>query len=119
MARLHYYQFPENMDAHARFKVGASNINGYCPMYPERESCGGCPNNPDNIRRAWAECEGWLCTESETELSGISITYAKQLLKEYGGHAYTRHIDRDGGCFEITPIELKKNNSRHKYNRHL
>jgi len=105
------------MDAHARYKAGAGNINGHCST--GSEGCAGCSNNPENIRRAWAECENFICTESEEELSGISITYAKQLLKEYGGHAYTRHVDRDGGCFEVTPIELKKNSSRHTYNRHL
>jgi len=119
MARYHYYQFPESMGAHARFKAGASNQNGHCSINPDRGNCIDCPNNPENIRRAWEGCENFLCTESEEELSGVSITYAKQLLKEHGGHAFTLHIDRDGGCFEVTPIELKKNNSRHKYNRHL
>lgn len=48
-----------------------------------------------------------------------TITMAKKLMKAYGGQAYTRHIDRDGGTFEITPIVLKGSNSRHKYNKHL
>jgi len=117
MARLNYYQFPENMDAQARYKAGAGNINGHCST--GREGCAGCTNNPEQIRRAWAECENFISTESEEELSGITVTFAKQLLKEYGGTAFTRHIDRDGGCFEVTSIELKKNNSRYKYNRHL
>lgn len=50
---------------------------------------------------------------------GITVTYAKKLLKEKGGHAWTEHIDRDGSCFEVTEIKLQGNNSRFKYNRHL
>ena len=48
-----------------------------------------------------------------------SVSFAKKLLKKYGGKAYTQHIDRDGGVFEVTPVELGKNNSKHKYNVHL
>ena len=47
------------------------------------------------------------------------VSTAKKLLKLYGGTAYTAHFDRDGGLFETTPITLKNNNSKHKYNRHL
>ena len=48
-----------------------------------------------------------------------SISIAKKLLKKFGGNAYTQHFDRDGGLFETTSVELKGNNSRFKYNRHL
>ena len=59
------------------------------------------------------------CTPDDNVLGGISVTYAKRLLKEHGGAAWTNHIDRDGGCFEVTEIKLSGNNSRFKYNRHL
>jgi len=59
------------------------------------------------------------CTPDDNVLGGISVIRAKELLKEYGGSAWTEHIDRDGGCFEVTEIRLKGNNSRFKYNRHL
>lgn len=52
-------------------------------------------------------------------VSGCSISTAKKLLKQYGGAAWTEHFDRDGGFFESSPIVLKGNNSRVKYNRHL
>ncbi|MBR3624085.1 MAG: hypothetical protein IKN43_12155 [Selenomonadaceae bacterium] len=48
-----------------------------------------------------------------------SVSMAKKLLKAYGGEAYTQHFERDGGLFETTPVTLKGNNSRFKYNRHL
>lgn len=48
-----------------------------------------------------------------------SIATAKKMLKKYGGAAWTDHFERDGGFFESTPIKLKCNNSRHKYNQHL
>ena len=41
------------------------------------------------------------------------------LLKQYGGSAWTEHCERDGGCFEVTEIKLKGNNSRFRYNHHL
>lgn len=48
-----------------------------------------------------------------------TITTAKKMLKKYGGTAWTDHFERDGGFFESTPITLKGNNSKHKYNQHL
>lgn len=59
------------------------------------------------------------CTPDDNMLGGITVTAAKKLLKEYGGSAWTEHIDRDGSCFEVTEIKLTGNNSRFKYNRHL
>lgn len=52
-------------------------------------------------------------------IGGVSISTAKKLLKQYGGNAWTQHIDRDGGCFEVTEIKLSGNNSKFKYNHHL
>lgn len=49
----------------------------------------------------------------------VSITIAKRLLRSIGGEAETHHIERDGTVFEVTPVRLVGNNSRHKYNRHL
>lgn len=59
------------------------------------------------------------CNKDDRILGGISVTTAKKLLKEFGGAAWTEHIDREGGCFEVTEIKLKGNNSRFKYNHHL
>ena len=58
------------------------------------------------------------CERSE-DTTCCSVSWAKQMLKQYGGSAWTEHIDRDGGCFEVTEIKLKGNNSRFKYNHHL
>ena len=65
-----------------------------------------------SILREWCECD-------EDTVGGISVTTAKKLLKQYGGTAWTEHIDRDGSLFEVTPIEIGGNNSRFKYNHHL
>lgn len=59
------------------------------------------------------------CEPDDRVLGGVSVTTAKKLLRQYGGSAWTEHIDRDGGCFEVTPITLTGNNSRFKYNHHL
>lgn len=61
----------------------------------------------------------WRNDETGEEYGGITVTAAKKLLKEKGGYAWTEHIDRDGGCFEVTKMELKGNNSQFKYNHHL
>lgn len=59
------------------------------------------------------------CEPDERVLGGVSVTAAKKLLRQYGGTAWTEHCERDGGCFEVTPITLAGNNSRFKYNHHL
>lgn len=51
--------------------------------------------------------------------TSCSVTFAKRMLKQYGGSAWTEHIDRDGSCFEVTEVKLTGNNSRFKYNHHL
>ena len=48
-----------------------------------------------------------------------SVSFAKKLLREIGGNAYTQHFDRSGCLFETTPIHLVGNNARHHYSRHL
>ena len=53
------------------------------------------------------------------DTTSCSVSWAKQMLKKYGGSAWTEHIDRDGGCFEVTEIKIKGINSRFKYNHHL
>ena len=70
---------------------------------------------PDN---APAEVVQEYCDQGEN-VTCCCVSWAKKMLKEYGGVAWTEHIERDGGCFEVTEIKLKGNNSRFKYNRHL
>ena len=59
----------------------------------------------------------WRMNEDD-EPKVVSISHAKKLLKK-GGEAWTEHYERDGGLFEVTNVELKGNNSRFTYNRHL
>ena len=102
--KLHYYRFPEEVDQMVRFKEGCAVIlkNG-SEIWPE--------NIPDD---KWP-----LIDCIDDTLGGVSITHAKQLLRKYGGSAWTEHIERDGGVFEVTEIKLAGNNSRFQYNWHL
>lgn len=68
-------------------------------------------NVPDEIVRQYCDDDG--------NVTSCTVTFAKKMLKQYGGCAWTEHIDRDGGCFEVTPITVGGNNSRFKYNHHL
>ena len=112
--RLHYYRFPDTVDTQTRFLKGASAIGGgECEL--DRESCEDCPEGAEG----WSQCSRFRVSDAEDTLSGISITTAKKLLRQFGGSAWMAHIDRDGGVFETTEIRLAGNNSRHKYNRHL
>ena len=122
--RIHYYRFPDDISADVRAEHGADTISNTCRVRPEHY------DNPDNDRPSKGcpqfdgsigciDCSNLVCVEAEDTISGISITRAKALLKKFGGSAWTSHIDRDGGVFETTAIELKGNNSRHKYNQHL
>ena len=102
--RFNYYRFPETTDDSTRVNEGCAVIlkNGE-KIYPK--------NIPDDKRS--------LINYVDDTLDGISVTTAKQLLKKYDGSAWTEHCERDGGCFEVTEITLKGNNSRYKYNHHL
>jgi len=112
--RLHYYRFPDTVDAQTRFQNGADAIGGgECTL--GRESCRDCPEHEDD----WQTCPRFLVADAEDTISGIKISTAKNLLRQFGGSAWTNHIERDGGVFETTEIRLAGNNSRHKYNRHL
>ena len=113
--RLNYYRFPETVDESIRAEQGCDTTSG-------------CKLNTDlDLSEIGYTCEyGWcyicpnICVkETGDTLSGISVTRAKQLLKEFGGVAWAYHIDRDGGVFETSEIKLTGNNSRFKYNRHL
>lgn len=102
--RLHYYRFPKETDQMARFEEGCAVIlKSGSEIYPE--------SIPDD---KWP-----LIDQIGDTLGGISVTHAKKLLRKYGGCAWTEHIDRSGGVFEVTEIELTGNNSRFQYNRHL
>ena len=59
------------------------------------------------------------CDFDDMAIGGCSVTFAKKMLREHGGEAWTEHLERDGGCFEVTEIKLTGNNSRFKYNHHL
>lgn len=113
MARLHYYQFPNGIDAHTRYLNGAMNINGQCSI--GATTCRGCTV----CAEGWRECKHYKCLESEGTIGGITLSEAKRLLKKFGGAAWTEHCERNGGVFEVTTIELQGNNSRFKYNKHL
>ena len=102
--RLHYYRFPADSDPEVRVKEG-------CAVVLKSGS------------RLWPETipeDKWpLIDHVEDTVDGVSITHAKQLLRKYGGSAWTEHCERDGGVFEVTEITLQGNNSRFRYNRHL
>lgn len=102
--RINYYKFPEGTAEKILLENGCGVIlkNGET-IFPD--------SIPDDKRH--------LVDDIETVIEGCSVTFAKQMLRKYGGSAWTCHIERDGGCFETSAITLKGNNSRFKYNRHL
>ena len=102
--RLTYYRFPEDTPEGVLLSNGCGVI-----LKDGREIF---PTNIPEDKRP-------LVDHINPILGGVSITTAKKLMKQYGGYGWTAHIDRDGCVFETTPIQLKGNNSRFKYNRHL
>lgn len=113
MARLHYYRFPSEIDAHTRYVNGAANLTGECTL--GKTTCRGCTK----CSTGWSDCQHFNCLDSEDTIGGTTVTNAKKLLKKFGGTAWTEHCERDGGVFEVTDIKLQGNNSSFKYNRHL
>lgn len=103
--RLNYYRFPEDVPVAVMVAEGCEGI---------RE---------DGRRVRWwqaEEIDDWTGIRVEDRvLGGITVSAAKNLIKQYGGSAWTQHIDRDGGCFEVTEIHPAGNNSRFRYNHHL
>lgn len=102
--RINYYRFPENTSAEDKLKEGCAVV---------------LKSGREIYVDAIPEDKAHLVDYIDDTISGITVTHAKSLLHKYGGTAVTEHIDRDGCCFETTPIQLKGNNSSHKYNRHL
>ena len=101
--RINHYRFPKETEETVRLKNGCSIVlktgeTTYADSIPE-------------------ECRPLV--DYVDDVITCSVTQAKVLLRRYGGAAWTEHLDRDGGLFEVTAIELDKNNSRHRYNRHL
>lgn len=102
--RLNYYRFPEDTEEAVLLENGCAvflkdGSEIYVEKIPEEKRI-----LVDHVDR---------CVE------GISVTRAKQLLRDNGGVAWTEHCERDGGCFEVTEIKLTGNNSRFTYNHHL
>lgn len=58
------------------------------------------------------------CDIDERTMS-CKLSYAKKMIRQYGGIGWTEHCERDGSPFEVTPITLTGNNSRFTYNHHL
>lgn len=75
---------------------------------------------PENITEDIARYE-LQCTYDEYKSGWMeeSVKCIKKLIKKYGGGGHIEHYDRSGCCFEVTPIKIKGNNSKHKYNMHL
>ena len=101
--RITYYRFPEETPEAVLLEHGCGVLlkDGQ-EIYPE--------SIPDE-RRAMVE--------SIDRTISCRVAAAKKLMKQYGGAAWTEHVDRDGGCFEVTEVTLTGNNSRFKYNQHL
>jgi hypothetical protein len=53
----------------------------------------------------------WQNNETGEIESGISMNYAKNLLRTKGGVAFTEFYDRDGSFCETRPISLSANNT--------
>lgn len=103
MARISYYRFPENTEEAILLRNGCAVVlKDGTEIFPE--------SIPEDKRP--------LVDHIESTVS-CSVSWAKKMLKQYGGCGWTEHIERDGGCFDVTPITLTGNNSRFVYNHHL
>ena len=102
--RIHYYSFPENTPEKTLLENG-------CAIVLKSEEEIYAETIPDEHRN---EVE-----YIDRTIAAISLKKAKELMKKYGGAAWTEHYDRSGTFFEATPIKLSGNNSKVKYNKHL
>ena len=102
--RLSYYRFPEGTPEEILLREGCAVV-----LHDGREIY------PDSIPAD----KRHLVAKVDTLTGPHSVTYIKQLMKQYGGCGFTMHYERDGSLFEVTDIKLKGNNSKFKYNHHL
>lgn len=118
MARRSFYRFPENMEITNEIVVEYGLAVHYKYIFEGKEY----------EERAYPKDLGWWNRFKEwgegyeliidRTLEG-KVSTIKKLMKQYGGEGFTEHYERDGGIFELTPILLKGNNTKFKYNRHL
>lgn len=101
--RISYYRFPEGTPENILLANGCGVV-----LKDGREIY------PDSIPE-----ERRPLVDHINDTVSCRVSWAKQMMKQYGGIGWTEHIDRDGGCFEVTEIKLQGNNSRFKYNHHL
>lgn len=118
--RLNYYVAPVGMDSTTRAAIGCDWDEADCTKYPESTTCQGCECwNGKMWEGKEGDCKFFQPTDVAKEMGGITVTRVKELMKLHGGTGYTQHIERNGGCFEVTDIKLKGNNSTFQYNQHL
>ena len=101
--RLHYYRFPKGTPENILLENG-------CAIYLKDGNWTYQNSIPEEYRHL---------VDYIGDTVNCTITTAKKMLKQYGGSAWTEHIERDGGLFEVTEIKLTGNNSRFRYNHHL
>ncbi len=101
--RLTYYHFPEHTPEPVLLAHG----------------CGVVLKTGEEIYPSSVPDERRTLVDHIDPAINCTVSAAKKLIKKYGGFAWTEHIDRDGGCFEVTEVKLSGNNSCFKYNRHL
>ena len=101
--RITYYRFPEEMPIRNCYDAWMKGSEDYEPPPADMTD---------------EEIENYFPRTQE-----CTVTTAKKYIRKYGGCGFTEHIDRDGGCFEVTEIEVSKSNKGTvygvKYNRHL
>lgn len=117
MARRNFYVFPEDMELTKEMIVEHGLEVEYKYMYEGKEYTEyGYPRDLGWFDRGKeAGCYDFTASRM---LEG-KVSTIKKLMKMFGGHGFTEHYERDGGLFETTPILLKGNNTKIKYNRHL
>lgn len=102
--RLSFYRFPDNSKEEDRLAAG-------CEIFLKN----GGTVHADTIpieHRDEVDSVGFIT-------GPWNINVIKSYMKKFGGSGYTEHYERDGSLFEVTEIELKGNNSKFKYSRHL
>ena len=101
--RISYYRFPDGTPESVLLANGCGVVlNDGREIYPE--------SIPEDKRPLMDHINHTV---------SCKVSWAKAMMKQHGGSGWTEHIERDGGCFEVTPITLTGNNSRFKYNHHL
>lgn len=108
--RTYSYVFPSTVSPTVRYMHGANRYSEYCVLYDSqdfRDKCRSCPWSQDKL--VTGVCRYYKVLSSDLEISNITKSACKSLLKKFGGTMKTfvhrKHCDSNG--LDLVKVKYK------------